>query len=181
MAKIILGLLQPAAGQVKLNVLPPAIGYLEQKTNPPVIMPVNAFEVARMGLLGLRRGAHKFNKADDNAARAALAAAGANDLAGKLFNQLSGGQQQRVLLARAIANNPKLLILDEPSTALDCDARESFFKLIKHLNQTHNTTILLITHDNAEVSKYVNNFLVLDKTIIYHGAKPPTEAQSGYH
>jgi len=84
---------------------------------------------------------------------------------------LSFAVVQRVLLARTIINNPSILILDEPSTALDSSSRQSFFDLISDLNKKQGTTILLITHDIAEVGKYVNKFLILDKNIIFYGSK----------
>jgi zinc transport system ATP-binding protein len=88
----------------------------------------------------------------------------------KLIGELSGGLRQRALLARALVNDPELLILDEPTTALDPETRESFYQVIKDLNRTKNTTVLLVTHDTATVGLYASRLLYLDKRIIYYGS-----------
>jgi zinc transport system ATP-binding protein len=87
-----------------------------------------------------------------------------------LIGELSGGQQQRVLLARAIVNRPELLILDEPTTALDPEAREKFFQTLMELNKTMNVTIILITHDIAGIGKYASKLLYLDNHIVFYGS-----------
>ena len=92
------------------------------------------------------------------------------DIRDEMIGELSGGQQQRVLLARAVINRPELLILDEPTTALDPEAREKFFQTIMGLNQTRNMTIILITHDIASIGKYAFKLLYLDKQIIFYGS-----------
>lgn len=178
LVKIILGLLENQKGRIKLFGQDikhfdkwSEIGYLEQKINPPSLMPLTAFEVARLGLLSTKNYPRVFNKQDNQKTLAAMEKTGCDKFKNKLFWQLSGGQQQRVLLARTIINNPALLILDEPSTALDSSSRQSFFDLISSLNKTNGTTILLITHDIAEAGRYVNKFLILDKHIIFYGNK----------
>ena len=178
LVKIILGLCAPQSGGVKIDGEDiknfkawHKIGYLEQKNTPPPIMPLTAFEVARMGLLSVKKTPKIFNARDNEAALKAMQTTGCAEYKDKLFGELSGGQQQRVLLARTLINNPETIILDEPSTALDMPARESFFDLLSSLNKKNNATILLITHDIAEVGKYVNNFLILDRKLIFHGNK----------
>jgi len=92
------------------------------------------------------------------------------DLRKKLIGELSGGQQQRVFLARALINRPELLILDEPSTALDPSSRESFFKLIKRLNHDEHMTILLVTHDIGTIGEHATTLLYLDKRVVFYDA-----------
>jgi zinc transport system ATP-binding protein len=87
-----------------------------------------------------------------------------------LIGDLSGGQQQRVLVARAIVNEPELLILDEPTTALDPETREKFFHTLQELNQNKKVTIILITHDIGSIGKYASKLLYLDKRIIFYGS-----------
>lgn len=176
--KIILGLLKTEKGRVKILgedirrfTKWSDIGYLEQKINPPSLMPLTAFEVARLGLLSTKGWPRIFNREDNKKTEAALQKTGAFAFRNKLFYNLSGGQQQRVLLARTIITNPSILILDEPSTALDSSSRQTFFDLISEFNRDKATTVLLITHDIAEVGKYVNKFLILDKNIIFYGGK----------
>jgi zinc transport system ATP-binding protein len=92
------------------------------------------------------------------------------DIKKKMIGELSGGQQQRVLVARAIVNEPELLILDEPTTALDPEARENFFKVLYELNRRKNVTVILVTHDIASIGKYASKLLYLDKKIIFYGS-----------
>ena len=93
------------------------------------------------------------------------------DLAKRIFSDLSVGQQQRVLLARALVSKPRLLILDEPSAAMDAASRDMFFDLLGELNQKHGVTILLITHDTGEVGKYISKFMYIDKELVFFGDK----------
>lgn len=176
--KILLGLMEPKSGTVELfntdiNKFSDwyKIGYLEQKNTPPSLMPLTAFEVARLGLLSTKKSPKIFNKEDNKKTNDIMITTDCHSYKDKLFFELSGGQQQRVLLARTLINKPAILILDEPSTALDSNSRESFFNLISALNKENQTTVLLITHDIAEVGKYVNKFLILDKKIIFSGDK----------
>jgi zinc transport system ATP-binding protein len=176
--KIMLGLLKAESGRVKIFDKKISefrdwqkIGYLEQKNTPSPLMPLTAFEVARFGLLSSKKMPKTFNQTDNETAQNVMQMTGCLSYKNKLFYELSGGQQQRVLLARTLINKPSLLILDEPSTALDSASRENFFNLLCEMNKQNNTTILLITHDIADVGKYVNNFLILDKKIIFYGSK----------
>ena len=176
--KILLGLLPSQKGKINLFDTPltkfniwQIIGYLEQKTNAPRNMPLTAFGVVRLGLLSTKKGLKLFNKEDNKKTDAIMKKLHCFGYKDKLFAELSGGQQQRVLLARTLINEPKFLILDEPSTALDSSSREEFFEIISALNKENKTTVLLVTHDISQVGKYVNKFLVLDKQIIFYGSK----------
>ncbi|HSR37242.1 MAG TPA: ATP-binding cassette domain-containing protein, partial [Desulfurivibrionaceae bacterium] len=82
---------------------------------------------------------------------------------------LSGGQQQRVLLARALVGNPELLIMDEPTTALDPETRENFYALLQQLNDETGTTVILVTHDTGSIGRYASRLLYLDKRVIFDG------------
>jgi zinc transport system ATP-binding protein len=87
----------------------------------------------------------------------------------QLVGELSGGQQQRVFLARALVSDPELLILDEPSTALDPQTREEFFALVERLNRDKGVTVIIITHDTAHIGQYAGKLLYLDKRVIFYG------------
>ncbi len=146
------------------------IGYLAQKS--PVSQsrfPISAEEVVLMGLpnrLGSRASVSELKQVHD-----AMQKTRTREYAGTIFHDLSIGQQQRVLLARAIVSRPELLILDEPSTALDAQSREMFFDLLGELNKKQGVTILLITHDTGEVGKHISKFMYVDKTVIFFGTK----------
>jgi len=146
------------------------IGYLPQRAsrfNP--LFPATVREVVRLGLLSQKTYPRKFSGEDDGKIRQALDGLGIADLEERLVGELSGGQQQRVLLARALVSGPEILILDEPSTALDPQTKENFFELMKALNATRGITILLITHDVGQIGRYASKMLYLDKRVIFYG------------
>ncbi len=80
-----------------------------------------------------------------------------------LPNELSGGQQQRILLARALVNRPRLLILDEPSSGMDEKSTEHFYRLLKHINQKDNVTILMVTHDRKRLEPFADDIWLLEE------------------
>ncbi|MBO7191024.1 MAG: metal ABC transporter ATP-binding protein [Elusimicrobiaceae bacterium] len=173
--KVLLGL-EKGQGEVKLFGTPLGeftdwhkIGYLAQKS--PVAQsrfPIAAEEVVLMGLPGFSA---RIKREELKEVYAAMQQTRTRQFAGKIFNDLSIGQQQRVLLARALVSKPQLLILDEPSTALDAGSREMFFDLLGKLNTQNGTTILLITHDTGEVGKYISKFMYVDKNLVFFGTK----------
>ncbi len=175
--KLILGL-EKATGEVKLfghEVSRFAdwkkVGYLAQKsTVAQTRFPISVEEVVLMGLC--YDGKHKEANAENlKQVYKALSQTHTLDLAKRIFGHLSVGQQQRVLLARALVSKPQLLILDEPSAALDAASRDLFFGLLGELNQKHGVTILLITHDTSEVGKYISKFMYIDKELVFFGTK----------
>ena len=178
LVRAILGLLKPDSGSVTLFGSPldgftqwPRLGYLPQRIklfNPN--FPGTVEEIVRLGLPqggSCRFAGHpeKVHAIDD-----ALDMMGIVHLKKRLIGDLSGGQQQRVLLARAMVNRPELLILDEPTTALDPETREHFYGLVEGLNRDFGTTVLLVTHDTWSIGKYASRFLYIDKKIIFDGS-----------
>lgn len=173
--KLLLGL-EKGSGKISLFNTPlekfkqwHKIGYLAQKS--PVAQsrfPISAEEVVLMGLkaCGSTVSVSELKQVYD-----AMQQTRTREYAGMIFHDLSIGQQQRVLLARALVSKPELLILDEPSTALDAQSREMFFDLLGTLNKKHHVTILLITHDTGEVGKHISKFMYVDKTVIFFGTK----------
>lgn len=146
------------------------IGYLPQKqktANP--LLPATAEEAVLLGLSSGSRRLRSITAEDRNIARESLESLGIADLALKQVARLSGGQYQRVMLARALARHPEILILDEPSTGLDPDARESLFALLKKLNVDRGITILLITHDTEYIGRYAETLLYMDRKLLYSG------------
>lgn len=175
--KLILGL-EKGRGRIRLFGCPLSdfkdwskVGYLAQKS--PVShsrFPVTVEEVVFMGL-SLKGFFKKITPEQLQAVREALEKTGTLPLAKRIFHHLSVGQQQRVLLARSIVSNPSLLILDEPSAALDGHSRETFFELLGTLNRQHGATILLITHDTGEVGRYISQFMYVDHELVFFGTK----------
>lgn len=146
------------------------VGYLPQKLvyfNP--YFPATVAEVVTLGLLSKKRFPKRLNREDLVLIDHALAKLDIGAIKNKLIGELSGGQLQRVLVAKAIVNQPRLLILDEPTTALDPETREKFFITLRELNVREKITILLVTHDIGNIGKYAANLLYLDKKIIFYG------------
>jgi zinc transport system ATP-binding protein len=175
LAKVILGFHRLQGGRVNLFGVDHfmfrdwrKIGYLPQKItffNP--YFPATVREIVSLGLISQKIFPKILNKNDVSVVDEALRLTDTLEIKGKLIGELSGGQQQRVLVARAIVNKPDLLILDEPTTALDPEARENFFRLLGELNKKRHVTIILITHDMGSVGKYASKLLYLDKKIIF--------------
>lgn len=175
--KLILGLDKPKTGEIEIFGTNKKdfkkwgrVGYLAQRAsvvNP--LFPASVKEVVGLGLLSQKKYFKNFSKSDKLKINEALKLMDISDFKDRLVSDLSGGQQQRVFLARALVSNPELLVLDEPSTALDPQIRENFFTLINNLNKEKGITIILVTHDTAQVGLYANELLYLDKTVIFYG------------
>lgn len=178
LVKAVFGLVPSTAGRISLFGVPlpefhewHRIGYLPQKGGPVnPYFPASVREIVGSGLTALG------GKRDWTAARRARAVDWALDLLdirglqNDLIGELSGGQQQRAMLARAIVGKPDLLILDEPSTALDPETREKFFSLLEAQQKKRGVTIILVTHDMGSVGRYAAKLLYLDKRIIFFGS-----------
>jgi len=175
--KLILGLLQPSKGEIVLfgsNLTDfkdwRKVGYLPQKINSfNPHFPATVREIVSLGLLSTKRFPRRIKKNDDMAINNALELVDIIDIKTELIGELSGGQQQRVLIAKALVSEPELLILDEPTTALDPEAREKFFGTLKDLNENRKVTIIIITHDIGTIGKYASRLLYLDKRLIFYG------------
>ncbi len=140
------------------------IGYMPQKFsyfNP--LFPATVKEVVQLGI------SKNNNNPKDILIDKALRSIDIHSLKDKPIATLSGGQQQRVLIARALVNNPELLILDEPTVALDPDIRESFFQILLNMNRNEYKTIMLVTHDIGYVGKYATKLMYFDRNIIFYG------------
>ncbi len=177
LVRVMLGLLAPSLGTIRLFDGAPGcgtaccgIGYVPQKTftaNP--LFPVTVEEVVLLGLLSGKRFPKRIGSDDREKVRVALDELDIGNLREKTFSDLSGGEHQRVVLARALVQEPRLLIFDEPSTALDPRSRDDFFQLLEKLNREKRVTILFVTHDTTYIEKYANKILYLDQSVIYFG------------
>jgi zinc transport system ATP-binding protein len=147
------------------------LGYLPQSlhlVNP--VFPATVRETVGLGLLSLKRFPKRLNRTDNDKISEILDDLSISDLAAKLIGELSGGQLQRVLLARAIVNNPELLVLDEPTAALDPETRGRFYAMIAEINRTRGVTILLVTHDSGTIGEFASKMLYLDKKLLFYGS-----------
>lgn len=175
--KLTLGLLQPSKGTIEVFGTNMAnfvdwhkIGYLPQKFNSiNPHFPATVREIVALGLLSTKSRPRRITKNDEKAINSVLELVDIIDIKNKLIGELSGGQQQRVLIARALVNEPELLILDEPTTALDPEAREKFYGTLKYLNEQKRMTLIIITHDIGTIGKFASRLLYLDKKVIFYG------------
>lgn len=172
MLRVVLGLLKPDEGEVKVFGMEPKkarglVGYLPQSFSFDLSFPISVFDVA---LMGRYKGPFKpYTTEDEEAVIEALKEVGIYELKDKLIGELSGGQLQRVLLARALVRRPKLLLLDEPTSSLDPNARRSLYELLSTLKER--ITIILVTHDISAVSIYVDTIACLNLKLHYYGPK----------
>jgi ABC-type Mn2+/Zn2+ transport system ATPase subunit len=149
------------------------IGYLPQKGVVDQNFPVTVLETVMMGRYGALGLFRRPGAKDREIAMSALAQVEMEGHKDTGLGRLSGGQQQRVFIARALAQQPKVLLLDEPTTGLDMTSQHNVIELVQHLHEELKLTVLLITHDISMIRSRVDR-LVLLKTRLY-AAGPPAE------
>jgi len=171
LVKIILGLLQPKTGSVRIfgksaSSARRRIGYMPQQAQLDLRFPVTARDVVLMGRLnrGLLPGSYKVT--DRATAHDALKLVGMESMADIPLKDLSGGQQRRLLIARALACQPDMLLLDEPTANLDRAVERELFDLLKDLNGR--LTIMMVSHDPAFVSDFVEQVVCVNRTVAVH-------------
>jgi zinc transport system ATP-binding protein len=175
LVKLALGLLQPDRGTVRVLGLPPAqarprVGYVPQFATFRRDFPLSVRETVLHGRLGLRAWWRRLAEADHRAAEIAMADTDVQDLSSRPIARLSGGQLQRVLIARALATDPALLLLDEPTAHVDTRAERDLFDLLARLRER--MAIVMVSHDVGLVSRHVDRIACLNHTLTCHAALP---------
>jgi len=173
--RLLLGIMQPARGHVWLFGARPGqqnevIGYIPQRITAPRGFPLTVHEVVLMGRYGRIGLARRPRRGDHDAAARALERVGLSHLGGHLFGSLSGGQQQRVLIARALAGEPDLLLLDEPTAGLDPAARADFYNLCCTLQREAHLTLLVASHDIDAVAQHADDVVLVNHTVLAVGS-----------
>lgn len=180
LCRAILGLMRPLEGSLqifdcaceKLRCHHRArIGYLPQKGALERNFPITVLEAVMMGRYGALGLFRRPRQQDREIAVEALENVGMQDHRNTALGHLSGGQQQRVLIARALAQKPQVLLLDEPTTGVDITTQHSVLDLVQHLHRDLGLTVLLVTHDINLIRSRVNR-LVLLKTRLFAAATP---------
>lgn len=149
------------------------IGYLPQKGVVDRNFPVTVLETVMMGRYGALGLFHRPGRHDRAIAIDALAHVGMESHKDTALGHLSGGQQQRVFIARALAQQPKVLLLDEPTTGLDITTQHNVIELVQHLHEELKLTVLLITHDINMIRSRVDRLVLLKTRLFATG--PPAE------
>ncbi len=177
--KLIAGALRPSSGTVRVFGHGPAghicIAYVPQRNQIYWSFPVTVEDVVMMGRVG-QIGLFRWpGRRDWALVRESLARVNAGHLAKKQIGELSGGQQQRVFIARALAQEAEILLLDEPLTGLDLPSQEATFEILEGL-RPDNVTILMATHDLSMAASHFDRVMLLNRRLIAFG--PPAEALS---
>ena len=135
--------------------------------------PISVLDLVLMGRLSRRSLIGRYRPEDKDAAWRALESVEVADLAHRPLSDLSGGQRQRVFIARALATEPEILMLDEPTASVDSQAERDIYELLRELNRQ--MTIILVTHDLGFISSYVNKVACVNREVALH----PTEDITG--
>ncbi len=174
--KIILGLLNPAQGSIKIfgeDIKKfkdwSKIGYVPQKaTNFDVNFPATVKEVVAMSRFAKKGLFHSVNKQDEKIIEESLKQVEMWDYKDRLIGDLSGGQQQRVFIARALAGQPEIIFLDEPTTGIDKKSQDDFYDILRKLNKELDLTLVLVTHDVDRIIKEAMHIACVDHTLVSH-------------
>ncbi len=175
--KLIIGLLTPDNGKLliygkKPKEMKKMIGYVPQYAQYDTQFPISTLEVVCMGRLG-NSLTGRYSDKDRQTALQALAEVDLENQAKHPFSSLSGGQRQRVLIARALASEGKILILDEPTANIDQESESQFFEILSRLNKK--MTILMVTHDVGFSSKFFKRIACVNREVAMH----PTSELTG--
>jgi len=170
--KAILGLVPVSEGTVQIYGKSPGksralVGYVPQFAAMDRRFPITLLEVVLTGRLKQGLTPFRFTAKDKEIAHELLERVGIGSLANRQIAKLSGGEFQKMLIARALAVNPRLLLLDEPTASVDAVSRDQIYGLLAELNQ--NMTIILVTHDLLAISSQVHRLACLNGRLVYHG------------
>ena len=176
--KSIAGLVEPSAGRIDVfgsaphSLAPGTIAYVPQIEAVDWSFPASVYDVVAMGRYPRLRPLARFSKHDREMVDSALEALRLGDLRSRHISQLSGGQQQRAFVARAIAQEPRLLLLDEPTTGVDAATENALLTVVRRL-VAGGLPVLMTTHDLDRASDWFDALMVVDRRVLAEG--PPDE------
>lgn len=170
---LVLGLLKPELGTVRLIGAAPKrtrhrVGYIPQRDAIDDTTPHTALDVVLSGRLRMHAWGWRYRSEDRDRALHALERVGLAEAAGKSLDKVSGGQRQRIRLARALAADAEVLILDEPLTGIDPGNEATLISLLHELNEDR--TIVMVSHDVACVSRHVSHVACCNRRLTVHSA-----------
>jgi manganese transport system ATP-binding protein len=181
--KTIAGLLLPSSGELSVLGQPPrklppgTIAYVPQVEAVDWSFPATVWDVVAMGRFARMHFWQRFDSSDRDVVHHALSVVAMADLAGRRISNLSGGQQQRAFVARALAQEPKLLLLDEPTTGVDASTEEALREIVREL-VAGGLPVIMATHDLDRVDDWFDRLLVLDRRVLAIGT-PREVVESG--
>lgn len=186
LVKIILGLLKPTAGTMTVfgestvhSRKHGHIGYVPQRAGQiDRMFPATVEEIVRSGRFGKIGPLRRFREEDERAVKNAMEIAGVSSLQDRSIGALSGGERQKVFIARALAGEAEVLILDEPISGVDVASQEQFFSFLRDLNQKQNLTVFLVSHDIETIVQEATSILCINRELVCH-ASPEEFIASG--
>ncbi len=172
--KVILGIKNIEKGTVRVLGKPPSearndMGFLPQISTYKRSFPVTVLDVVLMGMYGRLGLFRRPKRREREKAMDTLGQVDMAQLASRPFKDLSGGQQQRVGIARALVSEPRLLLLDEPSTGVDVVAQESFYRLLEKFRGEKGISVVIVSHDVGMIAPVVDRVALLNRNIHYYG------------
>lgn len=180
--KLIVGTVQPTEGRVEIFGSGPGghicIAYVPQRNEIDWAFPATVEDVVMMGRVGQIGLFRRPRRGDKTIVAESLARVGAAHLARKQIGELSGGQQKRVFIARALAQEAELLLLDEPLNGLDLPSQEAIFEILNGVQQAH-VAVLMTTHDLSLAAERFDQILLLNRQIVALGS--PTAVLTPEH
>jgi zinc transport system ATP-binding protein len=175
--RLVLRLEQPTSGRVRVFV--PRRGYLPQRAQAGIDAPLTVRELVAAGRVPRTRLFGPFPRRDREAVRDAIKRVGLAPQADRRLATLSGGQQQRAFIAKALAGEPDLLALDEPTTGVDVEAQEAIAALLKRLRDELQMTILYVSHEFGTVEHVVERIVLVREEIVFDGS--PSDLPGLWH
>jgi zinc transport system ATP-binding protein len=177
LVRIVLGLEHPTGGSARLYGEPAhrfsgrrALGYLAQRSVLGGDAPATVREVVAAGRLASGRLLGRLLPEDRRLVEEAISRVGLEPVADAPLRTLSGGMQQRAFIAKALAAQPSLLVLDEPTTGVDVESQESLAELLASLHGDLGTTIVYVSHEFGAVEHHVERLVLVRRTIVFDGA-----------
>lgn len=186
LVKLVVGLERPTAGEALLFGEPAqrfsrrrVLGYLAQRAELGGDAPATVREVVSAGRLAAGRLLGPLRRRDRELVSRAIERVGLEGVADVPLRTLSGGMQQRTFIAKALAGEPSLLVLDEPTTGVDAESQESLAGLLNELHSELGVTILYVSHEFGAVERFVERLLLVRRTIVFDG--PPGDLPGLWH
>jgi zinc transport system ATP-binding protein len=177
LVRLVVGLEQPTSGRVELMVR--KVGYLPQRTQAGIDAPVTVRELVTTGRASRTRLLGPLTAADRVSVQEAIDRVGLGPHADRRLTTLSGGQQQRAFIAKALAADPELLVLDEPTTGVDVEAQDAIAALLQRLRTELEMTILYVSHEFGAVEQFVERIVLVRGGIVFDG--PPSALPGVWH